>query len=115
MLHRSIVGRGSNEQRIPSTYATGNIGKKTLRFLVFGLTLGHFKAIASADGRDFQMQRGMPGVPAIVQECLRRFPLRANLHQVGRGCVDLAEMSAQTALSFVNLHHESDLLYEDTV
>jgi hypothetical protein len=59
---------------------------------MFSRVFRHFKPIATADGRDFQMERSMPRMAAIVQKRLGRFPFGAYLKQAGRSRMNFAEM-----------------------
>ncbi len=63
------------------------------------------KAIATADGGDLQVKRGVLGMPTVVQESFRCFMFCANLHEVRSGIetVGFSEVCTQAALSFVNV------------
>ena len=63
------------------------------------------EAVAAADGGDLEVQRRVAGVPALVDHVVGRLLLRPHLHELLVVGVVLAEMAAQAALAFVNLHH----------
>jgi hypothetical protein len=51
------------------------------------------------------MEWGVPRVPALVDHGLGRLVARADLDVLRRGAVVLAEVGAETALSFLNWLH----------
>ena len=63
------------------------------------------KAVASTDRRDFQVECGMLRMPAIVKQRFRRHVFLTNLHILVLAGMVLAEVSAQSALSFLNWSH----------
>jgi hypothetical protein len=92
-------------------FAPGHLASPSIRCRVTSRSLHHrirrgLEAIASADGRDDQVKRCVARMSALLGEFFRGFVPVSNLDQfllVLR--VMLAEMRAQPALSFVNLHH----------
>lgn len=70
---------------------------------VFGV--GGFEAGAAADGGDFQVERGVGGEAAGLNEVVRSFVLEANLDQLRLVRGVLAEVGAKAALTFLYLQH----------
>jgi hypothetical protein len=68
---------------------------------------GGLEALAAADRRDHQVQRGVPGVAAFLDQVLGRLAADPDLDKPGLllGLV-LAEVEAQTALAVVDLLHK---------
>jgi hypothetical protein len=64
------------------------------------------EAVAAADRGDHQVQRGVLGVAALVDEIRRGLVADADLDEVLSLRVVLAEVQAQSALAFVKVHHD---------
>jgi hypothetical protein len=73
------------------------------------------ETVAAARGGDFQVQRGVLRVAALVDHRLRGLPLGANLNEFALGAVMLAKVLAKTALTFVNLKHDKLLCVKMSV
>jgi hypothetical protein len=65
-----------------------------------------FEAVAPADRGDHQVQRGVAGVIAFVDQVLRRLLTDPNLHELLRVGVMLAEVGTQSTLSFMYRKHK---------
>jgi hypothetical protein len=61
--------------------------------------------VAAAGGGDAEVERGVAGVAALIDQVLGRFLLRADLDELLVGLMVFAEMGAKPALTLVNLQH----------
>ena len=81
------------------------MGLETTAPLAGGTIVGRLEGVAATDRRHLEMQRGVLGMPALVDKVFGRFVLFVNLNDLLLLRMLLAEVSAHPALAILDWKH----------